>query len=862
MSDVKQDVKESVKVFTQTFVSTVVKESTKKLIKNLTQRDKKLLETRVKNMSDAQLERYFINDPYFKNALKNTINSINITSPEKGTESLLNKVQEIYEATYVKNLMKILIWPAPNVIIASLVIIALLLTVAIPIAISGSNTINTELPLANFSSNASSGYPPFSVQFKDQSQDATEWNWNFGDGNNSNEQNPEHTYYTAGNYTVNLTTINKDGADSKTTLITVFGQTAMPVANFSSDVTSGYVPLKVRFTDQSENAEAWNWDFEDGNNSTERNPVHTYSSAGNYTVNLTVTNEKGTDSKIAIIMVSKQEMPSLGGVPVLPLPVADFSINVSSGYAPLSIRFTDTSKNTDGRIWDFGDGNNSTEQNPEHTYSATGNYTVNLTATNENGKSSKLATIIVLDQGNLEPLIPVANFSVNVANGYAPLTVKFTDQSEYVTGWSWSFGDGDTSTEQNPAHTYSSAGNYTVNLTVSNANVTVSRLAMITVFEQPAVLPVANFSSNVTTDYAPLDVQFTDNSLNATGWKWDFGDGATSIEQNPAHTYSTAGNYAINLTVSNANGTASKPATITVLPVYAYVANEGSNTVSLIDTATKKVTDIVPVGIKPNAIAVAPDGTVYVANSGESENPSSISIIDTTTKTVTDTLSAGESGRFAGVAVNPTGTKVYATNSGEGIISIIDTATRKIIEIINVGGNPERIAVSPDGTRIYVVKSDSNTVSIIDTVAKTVIDTVDTDNPWGVAATPDGNEVYVTNGDGVDVSVIDTETNDITDVPVGSPGSQGVAVTPDGKKVYVANYGDVFIIDTATKTVMTVDVGIEPWGVAVTPDGKEVYVTGTNDSSGSVSIIDTATNTVIATVPVGESPKGVAVIKK
>jgi PGF-pre-PGF domain-containing protein/uncharacterized repeat protein (TIGR01451 family) len=153
-----------------------------------------------------------------------------------------------------------------------------------------------------------------------------------------------------------------------------------------------------------------------------------------------------------------------------------------------------------------------------------------------------------------------------VTIGYAPLSVQFNDNSEKATGWNWDFGDGASSTEQSPTHTYSAAGAYTVNLTVSNANGTASRLSTITVLVQPAtIFPVANFSSSATSGYVPLSVQFTDLSKNATGWKWDFGDGTNSIDQNPTHTYSAAGAYTVNLTVSNDNGTNLKSTTISVL---------------------------------------------------------------------------------------------------------------------------------------------------------------------------------------------------------------------------------------------------------------------------------------------------------
>lgn len=161
---------------------------------------------------------------------------------------------------------------------------------------------------------------------------------------------------------------------------------------------------------------------------------------------------------------------------------------------------------------------------------------------------------------------PTANFTASVTNGITPLSVKFTDNSENATVWNWDFGDGNTSTEQNPTHIYPEPGNYIVNLTVSNSNGSDSKLATITVSEKAVpVLPVANFSSNLTSGNVPLTVQFSDLSQNATGWKWDFGDGANSTLQNPIHTYSAAGNYVVNLISSNANGTSSKTATITVL---------------------------------------------------------------------------------------------------------------------------------------------------------------------------------------------------------------------------------------------------------------------------------------------------------
>ena len=149
--------------------------------------------------------------------------------------------------------------------------------------------------------------------------------------------------------------------------------------------------------------------------------------------------------------------------------------------------------------------------------------------------------------------IPVAAFTAVPTCGNIPLNVTFTDTSTGTPiSWNWNFGDENTSTEQNPAHLFYTAGNYTVNLTVANTNGTNSTFAKITILQ--SVLPVANFSSNVTKGYAPLSVQFSNLSENTTEWNWDFGDGTNSTNKDPIHIYSKAGKYNVTLTVKNVNG--------------------------------------------------------------------------------------------------------------------------------------------------------------------------------------------------------------------------------------------------------------------------------------------------------------------
>ncbi|MGB9939582.1 PGF-pre-PGF domain-containing protein [Methanosarcina sp.] len=251
-----------------------------------------------------------------------------------------------------------------------------------------------------------------------------------------------------------------------------------------------------------------------------------------------------------------------------------------------------------------------------------------------------------------------------------------------------------------------------------------------------------------------------------------------------------------------------------------------------------------------------------------------VSVLDTANNTVIASVPVGK--LPLGVAVTSDATKVYVANQGSGSVSVIDTATNTVTATVPVEWSPRGVAVSPDGTKVYVTACYyGGIVSIIDTATDTVTETVDVEDfPTGVAVTPDGTKVYVANWYR-NVSVINTSTNTViatvnvgSNYPHGYP--HGVAVNPEGTKVYVSKgdtpcsvnacypgNGTVSVIDTATNNVTaTVPVGQSPGGVAVTPDGKKVYVA---NSDPTVSIIDTATNTVTATINVGNRPYGVAV---
>lgn len=440
------------------------------------------------------------------------------------------------------------------------------------------------LPIADFSANVTKGIVPLTVQFTDLSDNATGWEWNFGNGDSSVAQNPIYTFLKVGIYEVELNASNGNGSSQKLMTINVTDKPVdpvldpvLPVANFNANITEGFVPLAVKFTDLSENATGWKWDFGDGNDSIEAEPIHIYDAAGTYTVNLTVSNMNGTDSMKKSITV-KEKIIEPDPEPEEIMPVANFNANISSGYVPLDVQFTDTSTGEPNVWkWDFGDGNTSDDQNPTHLFAAAGTYKVNLTVSNDNGTDSYESNIVVqakiIEPDPEKPILPFANFEANITEGFEPLAVQFTDLSENATGWKWDFGDGKTSDDTEPIHIYETAGNYTVNLTVSNMNGTDSRELDIIVKEkivepdpepEEGSLLFVDFTADVTSGFAPLEVNFTDLSKNATGWNWNFGDKVISTERNPSHTYSVPGKYTVTLTVENKTDTASKSSEIEV----------------------------------------------------------------------------------------------------------------------------------------------------------------------------------------------------------------------------------------------------------------------------------------------------------
>ena len=326
--------------------------------------------------------------------------------------------------------------------------------------------------------------------------------------------------------------------------VTVTVDCALPVTHFTWTPTTPGVGQTVSFTDQSTGGPTfWWWGFGDGSVSTQQHPTYAYTAAGQYVVTLTTNNGCGSDSETRILNVVN-------------VPVAAFTWAPTNPAVGQAVSFTDQSTgNPTSWSWSFGDGATSTVQGPTHAYAAAGSYTVTLTVANAHGSDNESATVVV-------GAPPVAAFTWTPTAPAVGQTVTFTDQSSGgPTSWFWSFGDGATSGLRSPTHAYTAAGTYTVTLTVANLNGSDSESATVTV----GAPPVASFVWSPQQPVAGEEVHFTDTSTGApTSWLWSFGDGATSGQQHPRHTFAEAGLYTVSLTATNPFGSASSRATVTV----------------------------------------------------------------------------------------------------------------------------------------------------------------------------------------------------------------------------------------------------------------------------------------------------------
>ncbi|MEZ5359608.1 MAG: PKD domain-containing protein [Candidatus Zixiibacteriota bacterium] len=405
-------------------------------------------------------------------------------------------------------------------------------------------------PTAEFTTSVNDGCESNVVTLTNLSQNGKSYSWDFGDGETSTSASPgTHTYAATGTYTIRLVVTNDCGTDGIEHPVTIT-EVGMPVADFIGDPLDICAGQSVSFTNLSTNAYAYQWHFGDGSSSSETNPSHTYSTAGRYTVTLMAANECGADTTMKSYYVVVRSNP-----------IADFYTYSYTFCTGDSVAFNDDSQDATTWSWDFGDGATSTERYPYHAYTSPGTYTVSLTVTNACGDDTETKVNYL----TINPT-PIADFTTDGTQFCVNTPIEFDNQSSYGDTYLWNFGDGTTSTDPNPTHTYAAAGTYTISLTATNdcGDDTETKTEYLVILETP----IADFSAKPRSICTGGEVAFADNSTHALTWIWDFGDGATSTVQNPTHTYTTAGIYAVSLTVTNPCGydTETKYEYITVSP--------------------------------------------------------------------------------------------------------------------------------------------------------------------------------------------------------------------------------------------------------------------------------------------------------
>ncbi len=398
-------------------------------------------------------------------------------------------------------------------------------------------------PAANFSATPLSGCTPLAVTFTDLSTGGpTSWQWDLGNGTLSTQQNPTTTYFNSGLYTITLTATNAAGSNtiSRTQYIKVDDK---PNVDFDAPNRSGCFPLRVSFSDLSSGGSAaitnWDWDFGDGALSNAQNPFHIYTTAGNYTVTLKVTNSGGCTKVVSrpnYIQVSPGVTVNFSNsAPQLCKPPETINFtNLSTGPGVLSYQ------------WDFGDGGNSIQTNPSYSYLTGGSFTITLITQSSAGCVDTLikpASIVIKDVQSdfTAPATVCKGVPASFTNTSIPASVSSF----------WDFDDATFSTVTNPIKIYTTPGTYFVKLRNNYGTCADSIVKQIDVLP----LPTPDFTAPDVTDCkVPFTVNFNDLSAGATGWSWDFGDGGTANVKNPSHTYTTLGNYSVKLIATGANG--------------------------------------------------------------------------------------------------------------------------------------------------------------------------------------------------------------------------------------------------------------------------------------------------------------------
>jgi PKD repeat protein len=708
------------------------------------------------------------------------------------------------------------------------------------------------LPTANFSASPTTGVAPMSVNFADlSSASVTAWAWAFGDGATSAQQNPSHSYVNPGSYSVSLTVTDAvgNGSITKANFITT---SAPPVPGISDGSFEGQTAGGAPST-------PWAIEFGTG---------HVVNPAGGTSSDNAMPSDGSQWAEISASSTNAGTPPSNpGGLTNPPSGGAGVTQDFSYGAGQTTLVFDAAFMRNEGanqgtyNDWmsvDITDGSTwqnlyyadtftaapSTSAKNGFAMTAVTSVSVDLTTLfpGSNTGTNFTVTAVVANAadgvqasagyvdnfaltGVAQP--PVASFTGTPLSGTSPLNVGFSDSSSgSVASYAWTFGDGGTSTAQNPSHTYVGAGNYSVTLTVSGPGGSdlLTRANYISVGAAP-VPPTASFSANPTSGVAPLPVNFTDlSSGDVTSWSWTFGDGGTSASQNPSHAYTAAGTYTVSLTASGPGGsdtsTSVNLVTVTAPPTSGklyYMSFLSTTTVPGVGTARDE--DIVSYdaatgtwtmhfdgsdvgigGTDINAFTIRADGSILMSFNSTSTSvpgltggPNGLAVEDSDVVLFTPSqLGSSTSGSFSFYF---DGSDVGLTSNGEDIDGIHENADGSL-SISTLGANSASgLAKGKD--------EDVITISLTSTGSNTA-------GSWSF--TFDGSDVGFGTSSSEDLSAISFDGGDLLFSTQGNFSASGASGADEDAGRFSGNFG------TATSGSVVLELDLSTLGIDTSED--------------------------------------------